>query len=114
MQLAAYGRGTLNRGGRNCRWDCYMESPNKGFEIDSPVLFHLSIKLYHMLVLLSSGEEFPRVQGEVANILKGRLLVGHAIMNDLKVCLHIFWCNYDNTQTAISQRTRCHERQIPS
>ena len=22
MQLAAKGRGTLNRGGRNCRWDC--------------------------------------------------------------------------------------------
>ena len=25
------------------------------------------------------------MQGEVANVLKGRLLVGHAIMNDLKV-----------------------------
>ena len=22
MQLAAYEKGTLNRGGRNCRWDC--------------------------------------------------------------------------------------------
>ena len=22
MKLAAKGRGTLNRGGRNCRWDC--------------------------------------------------------------------------------------------
>ena len=24
MQLVAKGRGTLNRGGRNCRWDCIL------------------------------------------------------------------------------------------
>ena len=24
MQLAAKGRGTLNRGGCNCRWDCIL------------------------------------------------------------------------------------------
>lgn len=31
------------------------------------------------------GEEFKTVQKEVAEILKGRILVGHALQNDLKV-----------------------------
>lgn len=32
-----------------------------------------------------SGEEFEVVQKEVAEMLKGRILVGHALHNDLKV-----------------------------
>lgn len=35
--------------------------------------------------LLKKGEDFEVVQKEVANILKGRILVGHALHNDLKV-----------------------------
>lgn len=31
------------------------------------------------------GEDFKTVQKEVAEILKGRILVGHALKNDLKV-----------------------------
>lgn len=32
------------------------------------------------------GEDFKTVQKEVTDILKGRILVGHALRNDLKVC----------------------------
>lgn len=32
-----------------------------------------------------TGEEVKIVQSEVAEILKGRIVVGHAIHNDLKV-----------------------------
>lgn len=32
-----------------------------------------------------SGEDFKVVQKEVSEILKGRILVGHAVHNDLKV-----------------------------
>ncbi|NXF90782.1 REXO4 exonuclease, partial [Eubucco bourcierii] len=34
---------------------------------------------------IKSGEDFQTVQKEVANILNGRILVGHALRNDLKV-----------------------------
>ncbi|KAH3876611.1 hypothetical protein DPMN_000458, partial [Dreissena polymorpha] len=34
---------------------------------------------------LKNGEPFEEVQKDVSEILKGRLLVGHAIMNDLRV-----------------------------
>ncbi|NXX43158.1 REXO4 exonuclease, partial [Tricholaema leucomelas] len=34
---------------------------------------------------IKSGEDFKTVQKEVANILNGRILVGHALRNDLKV-----------------------------
>ncbi|KFP03569.1 RNA exonuclease 4, partial [Calypte anna] len=36
---------------------------------------------------INTGEDFTTVQKEVANILKGRILVGHALRNDLKVLL---------------------------
>lgn len=35
------------------------------------------------------GEDFKVIQKEVANILKGRILVGHALRNDLKVSSHM-------------------------
>ncbi|NWQ60015.1 REXO4 exonuclease, partial [Neopipo cinnamomea] len=34
---------------------------------------------------INAGEDFKTVQKEVADILKGRILVGHALKNDLKV-----------------------------
>ncbi|XP_009070401.1 PREDICTED: RNA exonuclease 4, partial [Acanthisitta chloris] len=34
---------------------------------------------------IRTGEDFKKVQKEVADILKGRILVGHALKNDLKV-----------------------------
>ncbi|GFO28860.1 RNA exonuclease 4 [Plakobranchus ocellatus] len=34
---------------------------------------------------LSTGEEFTKVQQEVSEIIKGKILVGHALHNDLKV-----------------------------
>lgn len=36
-------------------------------------------------LLYSAGEDVKTVQKEVAEILQGRTLVGHAIHNDLKV-----------------------------
>ncbi|NXU34298.1 REXO4 exonuclease, partial [Drymodes brunneopygia] len=36
---------------------------------------------------INTGEDFKTVQKEVAEILKGRILVGHALKNDLKVLL---------------------------
>uniref|UniRef100_A0A8C5SP00 RNA exonuclease 4 n=1 Tax=Laticauda laticaudata TaxID=8630 RepID=A0A8C5SP00_LATLA len=36
---------------------------------------------------LKSGENFKTVQKEVADILRGRILVGHALHNDLKILL---------------------------
>jgi len=34
---------------------------------------------------LKNAEEFATVQKEVADILQGRILVGHALWNDMKV-----------------------------
>jgi len=39
--------------------------------------------VFHCVV--SVGEDFKTVQKEVADILNGRILVGHALHNDLKV-----------------------------
>lgn len=38
-----------------------------------------------MFPLVFLGEDFQTVQKEVADILHGRILVGHALRNDLKV-----------------------------
>lgn len=40
-----------------------------------------------MLCCLISGEEFSKVQKEVYDIIKGRMLVGHALHNDFQVSL---------------------------
>ncbi|BFZ10761.1 hypothetical protein BsWGS_13800 [Bradybaena similaris] len=37
--------------------------------------------------LLATGEEFTKVQSEVSDLISGRILVGHAVHNDLKVLL---------------------------
>jgi DNA polymerase III epsilon subunit-like protein len=36
---------------------------------------------------LRSAEPFEAVQREAADILAGRIIVGHSIANDLQVCL---------------------------
>ena len=38
-----------------------------------------------MLMIFSSAKDFQVVQKAVAEIMKGRILVGHALHNDLKV-----------------------------
>lgn len=43
----------------------------------------ISWKVFPFVVFL--GEDFKTVQKEVADILNGRILVGHALRNDLKV-----------------------------
>lgn len=37
------------------------------------------------IILFFVAEEFTVVQKEVSDLLKGRILVGHALRNDLKV-----------------------------
>ena len=37
-------------------------------------------------LLCAAAEKFDDVQKEVASLLQGRILVGHAVHNDLKVC----------------------------
>lgn len=41
-------------------------------------------------IFIFPGIEFSVVQKEVADILKNRTLVGHAIHNDMKVCNDLF------------------------
>lgn len=38
-----------------------------------------------LLLCLAAAEDFKLVQKEVSEILEGRILVGHAVHNDLKV-----------------------------
>lgn len=45
--------------------------------------------LYLVSTVCFTGENFKIVQQEVAKILEGRILIGHAIHNDLKVCCTI-------------------------
>lgn len=45
----------------------------------------LSYDNISFIFALTAGEDVQTVQGEVAEILKGRIVVGHAIHNDLKV-----------------------------
>lgn len=52
--------------------------------------FIMALVVFIMMVFtvhayLSAGEGMQIVQKEVANILQGRVLVGHALHNDLKV-----------------------------
>ena len=40
----------------------------------------------YLLTPCSAAEKFEDVQKDVASLLEGRILVGHAVHNDLKVC----------------------------
>ena len=55
-----------------------LRSPDKCAYLK--IIFYFSTKFCTFL-----GMEFSQVQMDVAEILKGRLLVGHALENDLKV-----------------------------
>lgn len=45
-----------------------------------------------MLIIFSSAKDFWVVQKRVADIIKGRLLAGHALHNDLKVDILVDCC----------------------
>jgi DNA polymerase III epsilon subunit-like protein len=49
-----------------------------------------------MVPLSLAAKTFEEVQGAVAELTKDRILIGHAIQNDLKVCTLIrvtsLWC----------------------
>lgn len=40
---------------------------------------------------MSAAKDFPTVQKKVAELIEGRILVGHALHNDLKVLLIKFF-----------------------
>ncbi|XP_063981672.1 RNA exonuclease 4 [Diachasmimorpha longicaudata] len=67
----------VNRHGA-CIYDKYVKPRETVQDYRTPVS---GIRPHH----LQSGEEFHVVQEEVANILRGRILVGHALKNDLSV-----------------------------
>lgn len=64
-------------------------SPRDTFAFTKTVLLSLAQFSSHLMEGISLcvvlGEDFKTVQKEVADILKGRILVGHALRNDLKV-----------------------------
>lgn len=62
-------------------YDQYVQPPEKVTDYRT---FVSGIYPHH----LESGLRFGRVQQEVSSLLKGRLLVGHAVTNDLRV-LHL-------------------------
>lgn len=51
--------------------------------VDSDRMPHVS--------LLSAAKDFRIVQKRVAELIKGRILVGHALRNDLKVSGLLVW-----------------------
>ncbi|NWI84653.1 REXO4 exonuclease, partial [Pitta sordida] len=61
-----------------CIYDKYVKPTEKVTDYRTAVS---GIRPQH----LNTGEDFKTVQKEVADILKGRILVGHALRNDLKV-----------------------------
>lgn len=50
--------------------------------------------------MLSAAKDFRIVQKEVAELIKGRILVGHALRNDFKVTVHLLrlcvWSTFYN------------------
>lgn len=67
----------VNRNGI-CVYDKYVKPTEEVTDYRTPVS---GVRPHH----LKSGEDFKVVQKEVSDILKGRLLVGHALHNDLAV-----------------------------
>ncbi|XP_071957665.1 RNA exonuclease 4-like isoform X2 [Antedon mediterranea] len=61
-----------------CVYDKYVKPREKVTDYRTDVS---GIKAHH----IQSGEEFQDVQREVADIFKDRIIVGHALSNDLKV-----------------------------
>ena len=46
---------------------------------------NLALVVVYVVVCIASAEDFKQVQKEVAEIIEGRVLVGHAIHNDMRV-----------------------------
>lgn len=67
----------VNRHGA-CIYDKYVKPRETVQDYRTPVS---GIRPHH----LETGEDFDVVQAEVANLLRGRILVGHALKNDLAV-----------------------------
>ncbi|XP_015122832.1 RNA exonuclease 4 [Diachasma alloeum] len=67
----------VNRHGA-CIYDKYVKPRETVQDYRTPVS---GIRPHH----LQNGEEFDIVQAEVANILRGKILIGHALKNDLAV-----------------------------
>lgn len=63
-----------------CIYDKYVKPTDKVTDYRTAVS---GIRPQH----INKGEDFKTVQKEVAEILKGRILVGHSLKNDLKVLL---------------------------
>ncbi|XP_033097256.1 RNA exonuclease 4-like [Anneissia japonica] len=61
-----------------CVYDKYVKARERVTDFRTPVS---GIKPHH----IKSGEDFKNVQKEVADILKDRIIIGHALSNDLKV-----------------------------
>lgn len=61
-----------------CIYDKYVKPTEEVVDFRTAVS---GIRPHH----LKNGEDFQKVQKEVAEILKGRILVGHALHNDLSV-----------------------------
>ncbi|XP_042333855.1 RNA exonuclease 4 [Sceloporus undulatus] len=59
---------------------------------------------------LKAGEDFKVVQKEVASILRGRILVGHALHNDLK----ILFLDHPKKKTRDTQRYKPFKQQVKS
>lgn len=65
---------------------------NANFEA---IIFESALMVLENFVhaLVFAAKDFPTVQNKVAELIKGRILVGHALHNDLKVLLikFFFW-----------------------
>ncbi|XP_070811611.1 RNA exonuclease 4 [Pituophis catenifer annectens] len=59
---------------------------------------------------LKAGEDFKAVQKEVADILRGRILVGHALHNDLKILL----LDHPKKKIRDTQRYKPFKKQVQS
>lgn len=59
---------------------------------------------------IKNGEEFKVVQKEVSEILKGRILVGHAVHNDLK----IFFLDHPKKATRDTQKYKPFKQKVKS
>ncbi|XP_058798224.1 RNA exonuclease 4 [Phymastichus coffea] len=67
----------VNRNGI-CIYDKYVKPTEEIVDYRTPVS---GIRPHH----LTNGEDFKKIQKEVSEILKGRILVGHGLHNDLSV-----------------------------
>ncbi|XP_060613106.2 RNA exonuclease 4 [Anolis sagrei] len=92
----------VNRFGR-CVYDKFIRPNEKVTDYRTKVS---GIRPKH----LKAGEDFKVVQAEVASILKGRILVGHAVHNDLK----ILFLDHPKKKTRDTQKYKPFRQQVKS